>query len=381
MSVCSSPATVRPVRRRRRSRSGSANRRCWANVVLRVCDPFHCAKGYSNAYQVNAKFPGIRQQSIVEAAARHLKRSPALQASFHRTSNQVFQEEPSAIQRKHGQEHSCRHRYPFRRDVPIDQGIPESRTEDNGTYHWKNGRRGHVGELCAAFFASVIPDVPAEEHWLYPRPVWPNGVLNRARSSGRDLKFASGSRGLQHPVHCTYSITRKRGFNSVPLLTSPVATDQRRARRAACADPGPGRTDPRCRLPEVASACGPRDTYGPLCFSDTIPRRANGGEVLCVLLGIKGAETIRPRLNTRRVHLFFDNLTSPRRSEPRAIYYARSRPAQSRRPRRRLRGSCKLWRVGLVPRPNSATAWLGQRSRTAALAVAAINYFPDSALK
>ena len=39
-------------------------------------------------------------------------------------------------------------------------------------------------------------------------------------------------------------------------------------------------------------------------------------------------QTIQPCLNILRVHLFFDNLIGPRRSEPGAMHYARRRLAQ-----------------------------------------------------
>ena len=114
-----------------------------------------------------------------------------------------------------------------------------------------------------------------------------------------------------------------------------------------------------------------------LGVADSIRHRGgkNGGGTPFVLCGWKRTEEDSGGLNTLPVHLFFDNLTSPRRSEPGAILQCAGGDCASRHPRRRLP---EAWRVGLVLRP---TLRPGQRSRTAALAVAAINYFSDTALK
>ena len=86
-----------------------------------------------------------------------------------------------------------------------------------------------------------------------------------------------------------------------------------------------------------------------------------GRNVLAYYVGIKRAE-IQPGLNTRRVHLFFENLTSPRRSEPGAISNARRRLWPSRRPRRRLRGNSGMWVSRLAP-PTAQAALANRRTR------------------
>ena len=129
-------------------------------------------------------------------------------------------------------------------------------------------------------------------------------------------------------------------------------------------------------VPELRSACSRPTPLGKKpAKARTTSAGTNDPGIACVLLGIKRAETIQPRLNTRRVHLFFDNLTGPRPSEPGAISNARRRPAQVG-----VRaGGC----AETVARGSRASTHRTprQRSRTPPRALVAINYFYDTALK